>query len=129
MTAADILTHDDSAHTEELVRHLTHLLRCPGSPTHARADLDRADTTFSRLDRMLRRGRSLPSSWRIDPYASDAEHSRITDLYDQVSEELRTLGDTNLSWRALTRAGDRWGRLDTALRFGAPLPEPWWPSS
>lgn len=81
MRAVGTITHDDSAYTEELVRHLTHLLRRPGSPVHARADLDRADTTFSRLDRILRQGRSLPGSWRIDPYASDTEHSRSTDLY------------------------------------------------
>ena len=41
---------------------------------------------------------------------------------------LRPIDRTLASEQANARAGDRWGRLDTALRFGAPLPEPWWPS-
>ncbi|GAA1466341.1 hypothetical protein NE857_09560 [Nocardiopsis exhalans] len=110
---------------EELVRGLGFLLNTPGKPVHARTSLNRADMTFTRLDRLLRAGRALPNSWRVDWDASVWEQERVTLMYDEVSEALRTLGGSVVSWPALQRAGDYWGRLDTAMRTGSPLPEPW----
>ncbi len=110
---------------EELVRGLGFLLANPGKPVHARTSLNRADMTFSRLDRILRDGQRLPDAWRVDVDASVWDQERVTWMYDEVSEALRTLGGSEVSWPALQRAGTYWGRLDTAMREGSPLPEPW----
>lgn len=110
---------------EELVRGLGFLLANPGKPVHARTSLNRADMTFSRLDRILRDGRPLPDSWQVERDASGWDQERVTWMYDEVSEALRTLGGAVVSWPALQRAGAYWGRLDSAMRVGSPLPEPW----
>ncbi|GAB3687013.1 hypothetical protein [Nocardiopsis oceani] len=121
------LTH----RTDELVMEIGAILRHPGRSAHAARTLARADRLFSELDRRIRSGEPLPTTWRAAlrpaPPASrrGIAYEYATQCYDAVSEELREVGGVVVAWRALREAARCWERLDCALTERSPLPEPW----
>ncbi|WP_239646060.1 hypothetical protein [Nocardiopsis valliformis] len=118
---------------DELVSEIGRLLRNPGRSAHAVRTLTRVDGLFSELDRQLRSGGPLPSTWRAalrPPPPSSRRgiaYEYATQCYDAVSETLREVGGVVVAWRALREAAREWERLNRALIERAPLPEPWLP--
>ena len=120
--------------SDELVGGICRLLDHPGRPAHAAWTLARADRLFSELDRRIRSGEPLPSTWlasMVRPSAPPDErgiaYDYATHCYDSVSEALREVGGVVVAWRALAEAGRYWRRLNDALVERSPLPEPWLP--
>lgn len=106
-----------------MVTELSRLLATPGFLGRSVATLRRADGAFNVLDELMRDGDPLPRRWSVQ--GGPERHGPVTELYDSVSETLREEGGPAQSFMALRRAVAYWGALDTALRSGGPLPEPW----
>ncbi|WP_229826335.1 hypothetical protein [Nocardiopsis terrae] len=102
---------------------MSRLLATPGTYGDSAANLRRADSAFDVLDRLMRDGAPLPSRWPVERDGNGHEH--VTVLYDSVSESLREVGGPLRSFASLRRAVADWHELDTVLRSGGPLPEPW----
>ncbi|HJE61203.1 MAG TPA: hypothetical protein K8V84_22245 [Nocardiopsis listeri] len=118
--------------SDELVEGICRLLEHPGRPAHAARTLARADRLFSELDRRIRSGEPLPSTWlasvvrsSVPPDERGIAYDYATHCYDSVSEALREAGGVVAAWRALAEAGRYWRRLNDALVERSPLPEPW----
>ena len=117
----------------ELVSEIGRLLRNPGRSAHAVRTLTRVDGLFAELDRQIRAGGPLPSTWRAarrpapPPSRRGIAYEYATQCYDAVSETLREAGGVVRAWRALREVAREWERLDRALTERAPLPEPWLP--
>lgn len=118
--------------SDELVEGICRLLEHPGRPAHAARTLARADRLFSELDRRIRSGEPLPSTWlasvvrsSVPPDERGIAYDYATHCYDSVSEALREAGGVVVAWRALAEAGRYWRRLNDALVERSPLPEPW----
>ncbi|WP_239648061.1 hypothetical protein [Nocardiopsis ganjiahuensis] len=125
---------ETASRTDELVSEIWRILDHPGRSAHAARTLARADRLFSELDRRIRSGEPLPSSWRAalrpapPPPRRGIAYEYATQCYDGVSEALREVGGVVVAWRALREAARAWERLDRALTERAPLPEPWLPA-
>lgn len=123
-----------ASRTDELVSEIWLVLNHPGRSAHAVRTLAWADRLFSELDRRIRSGESLPTTWRAalrpapPPSRRGIAYEYATQCYDGVSESLREVGGVVAAWRALREAGRAWERLDRALTERAPLPEPWLPA-
>lgn len=122
-----------TSRADELVSEIGRLLRHPGRSAHAARTLARVDGLFSELDRQIRSGGPLPSTWRAALRPAPPSSRRgiayeyATQCYDAVSEALREVGGVVVAWRALREAAREWERLNQALTERAPLPEPWLP--
>ena len=121
-----------ASRSDELVAGICRLLDHPGRPAHAAWTLARADRLFSELDRRIRFGEPLPSTWMasmmrpsVPPDERGIAYDYATHCYDSVSEALREAGGVVVAWRALAEAGRYWRRLNDALVERCPLPEPW----
>jgi hypothetical protein len=123
-----------ASRTDELVAQIWSTLRHPGRSAHAVRTLARADRLFSELDRRIRSGEPLPTTWRAalrpapPPSRRGIAYEYATQCYDGVSEALRETGGVVAAWRALREAARVWERLDRALVERDPLPEPWLPA-
>ena len=93
--------------------------------TEAVGKLNAVDVVFGRLDMALRRGERLPVRWSASVPASGADREHVTDLYDRLSEALRTTGPASTCLEALRAACKLWHVLDVELRVSGALPEPW----
>lgn len=123
--------------SDHLVAEISRLLTHPGPSAHAARTLARADRLFAELDRRVRSGLPLPTSWLAStvrpaapPDARGIAYDYATHCYDSVSEALRETGGVVAAWRALAKASRYWKRLNSALIERSPLPEPWlreWP--
>ncbi|WP_223809181.1 hypothetical protein [Nocardiopsis listeri] len=130
--ARPVASTSKTTRSDELVAGICRLLDHPGRPAHAAWTLARADRLFSELDRRIRSGEPLPSTWlasMVRPSAPPDErgiaYDYATHCYDSVSEALREVGGVVVAWRALAEAGRYWRRLNDALVERSPLPEPW----
>lgn len=111
--------------TTGMVMTIGRLLAAPGLPAQARRTLKRADRGFDVLDGLLRSGAPVPACWHVTDQADEAACTRATLVYDTLSEALRETGGAPTCFAARLCAVAEWRELDTALRVGAPLPEPW----
>lgn len=122
-----------ASRADELVSEIGRLLRNPGRSSHAARTLTRVDGLFAELDRQLRSGGPLPSTWRAalrpapPPSRRGIAYEYATQCYDAVSETLREVGGVVAAWRALRQAAREWERLNGALTERSPLPGPWLP--
>src|SRR5699024_4522087 len=110
-----------------LVLRLQALFAMPGTLARAIGRLNDADDTFGRLDHALRRGAPLPTGRLASAHTigSDRERDEAHDLYDTLSEALRTARRAHTCLRALKAAAYAWRALDDHLLNGGVLPSPW----
>ncbi|MGW8439376.1 hypothetical protein ACWGKS_29925 [Nocardiopsis sp. NPDC055879] len=111
------------------VAQLAGLLATPGLPRDAAETLAKAATVWETLDTLLSTGGTLPSRWvspRVDPLLSGID---TTPLHSALTESLDTTppggGYRVMPFTTLRAAVHTWEALDTVLRAGAALPEPW----
>ncbi|MFB8770939.1 hypothetical protein VSQ78_24830 [Nocardiopsis alba] len=103
---------------------LSAILAVPDAPQKAQRLKD-ADALFELLDTALRDGRDVPEGWHVETDAPVTAHAYVTSAYDELSEALRERGNARVARKALATAKAWWGALDSAMRVGSPLPEPW----
>ena len=110
---------------EAMADQVSRLLATPGLPARSVATLRRADGAFNLLDGLMRSGAPVPGRWRVTEDAEDDAAEYVTRVYDALSESLREHGEFFECFAELRMACSLWRKLDTRLREGAPLPEPW----
>lgn len=119
----DVGTQND---IDAWVRELSSVLTHPGHFAHSRVRVRQADRLFGLLDAAMRKGGAVPRVWHVLPW-SPGPGAYTTDTADGVSEVLRVHDGASVAecGQALREAAVWWGRLDSVLRDGAPLPEQW----